>query len=235
MAALTWDKDGERLYETGTDRGVLYIPDETGAYATGVAWNGLTAVNESPTGAEPTAYWADNRKYLNLMSAEEFAATIEAYMYPDEFAACDGSAEIAKGVYIGQQTRKTFGFSYRTIVGNDILGNDYGYKIHLVYGALASPTEKAYATVNESPDLSPFSWSVSTTPVSVPGFKPTAALTIDSTKVDPTELAAFEKILYGSDGETPTEARLPLPAEIITLFPEEPETPEEPEEPSVAG
>ena len=217
MSKLVWDNTGERYYETGVKNGVLYIPTE-GVYSKGVAWNGLTAVTESPSGAEATALYADDMKYLSLYSAEEFGATIEAYTYPDEFAQCDGSAELAKGVSIGQQTRKTFGLCYRTTVGNDTDGNDYGYKLHMIYGCMASPSEKAYATINDSPDAITFSWEVTTTPVSVAGFKPTASITIDSTKADPTKLAALEDILYGKDGELGSEARLPLPDEIKTLM-----------------
>lgn len=214
MSKLVWDQTGERLYETGVRNGVLYIPTD-GVYSKGVAWNGLTAVTESPSGAEATPLYADDIKYLNLMSAEEFGATIEAYTYPEEFAECDGSASLADGVYIGQQVRKTFGLSYRTVVGNDTEGADYGYKLHLIYGALAAPSEKAYATINDSPEAITFSWEVTTTPVSVNGFKPTASITIDSTKADATKLKALEAILYGSDSE---EARLPLPDEIATLM-----------------
>ena len=217
MSKLVWDKTGERYYETGVKNGVLYIPTE-GVYSKGVAWNGLTAVTESPSGAEATALYADDMKYLSLYSAEEFGATIEAYTYPDEFAQCDGSANLAKGVSIGQQTRKTFGLCYRATVGNDTDGNDYGYKLHMIYGCMASPSEKAYATINDSPDAITFSWEVTTTPVSVAGFKPTASITIDSTKADPTKLAALEDILYGKDGEPGSEARLPLPDEIKTLM-----------------
>ena len=217
MSKLVWDKTGERYYETGVKNGVLYIPTE-GVYSKGVAWNGLTAVTESPSGAEATALYADDMKYLSLYSAEEFGATIEAYTYPDEFAQCDGSGELAKGVSIGQQTRKTFGLCYRTTIGNDTDGNDYGYKLHMIYGCMASPSEKAYATINDSPDAITFSWEVTTTPVSVAGFKPTASITIDSTKADPTKLAALEDILYGKDGEPGSEARLPLPDEIKTLM-----------------
>ena len=217
MAKLIWDKTGERYYETGVKNGVLYIPTE-GVYSKGVAWNGLTAVTESPSGAEATALYADDMKYLSLYSAEEFGATIEAYTYPDEFAQCDGSAELTKGVSIGQQARKTFGLCYRTTVGNDTDGNDHGYKLHMIYGCMASPSEKAYATINDSPDAITFSWEVTTTPVSVAGFKPTASITIDSTKADPTKLAALEDILYGKDGEPGANARLPLPDEIKTLM-----------------
>ena len=217
MSKLVWDQTGERYYETGVKNGVLYIPTE-GVYSKGVAWNGLTAVTESPSGAEATALYADDMKYLSLYSAEEFGATIEAYTYPDEFAQCDGSAELTKGVSIGQQTRKTFGLCYRTTIGNDTDGNDYGYKLHMIYGCMASPSEKAYATINDSPEAITFSWEVTTTPVSVAGFKPTASITIDSTKADPTKLAALEDILYGKDGEPGSEARLPLPDEIKTLM-----------------
>ena len=217
MSKLVWDKTGERYYETGVKNGVLYIPTE-GVYSKGVAWNGLTAVTESPSGAEATALYADDMKYLSLYSAEEFGATIEAYTYPDEFAQCDGSGELAKGVSIGQQTRKTFGLCYRTTIGNDTDGNDYGYKLHMIYGCMASPSEKAYNTINDSPEAITFSWEVTTTPVSVAGFKPTASITIDSTKADPTKLAALEDILYGKDGEPGSEARLPLPDEIKTLM-----------------
>lgn len=213
MTKLKWDQTGERLYETGVSKGVLY-PLVSGAYPKGVAWNGLTAVNENPSGAEPTPLYADNIKYLNLMSAEEFGATIEAYMYPDEFSECNGEAELTAGVAIGQQARKLFGLSYQTKIGSD-QDNDLGYKIHLIYGALAAPSEKAYATVNDSPEAITFSWEISTTPVEVTGAKPTASLTIDSTKVEPAKLAAFEKILYGDETN---EARLPLPDEVVTLF-----------------
>ena len=214
MSKLVWDQTGERYYETGVKNGVLYIPTE-GVYSKGVAWNGLTAVTESPSGAEATALYADDMKYLNLYSAEEFGATIEAYTYPDEFAQCDGSAELTKGVSIGQQTRKTFGLCYRTSIGNDTDGNDHGYKLHMIYGCMASPSEKAYATINDSPDAITLSWEVTTTPVNVTGFKPTASIIIDSTKADPTKLTALEDILYGSESE---EARLPLPDEIKTLM-----------------
>ena len=219
MAKLVWDQTGERFYETGVKNGVLYV-QEAGAYPKGVAWNGLTAVTESPSGAEATPLYADDIKYLNLMSAEEFGATIEAYTYPPEFEVCDGSASIAKGVSIGQQARKTFGLCYRTTIGNDVEGNDHGYKLHLIYGALAAPSEKAYATINDSPEAITFSWEVSTTPVNVAGFKPTASITIDSTKCTPEKLAALEKILYGSDDQPTTEPRLPLPDEIKTLMAE---------------
>lgn len=218
--AIKWDQTGERLFETGVKNGVLYNVDETGKYSSGVAWNGLTAVTESPSGAEATALYADDIKYLNLYSAEEFGATIEAYTYPDEFAKCDGSANLTDGVSIGQQDREVFGLSYKTIKGNDVKGNDYGYKIHLIYGCKASPSEKAYSTISDSPEAITFSWEVTTTPVSVTGFKPTACVTIDSTKCDPEKLAAFEQILYGTAGEPESTVapRLPLPDEVKTLL-----------------
>lgn len=215
MSKLVWDKTGERFYETGVKNGVLYLKDEAGAFTNGVAWNGLTAVTESPSGAEASPLYADDIKYLNLVSNEEFGATIEAYTYPEEFAVCDGSAALATGVYIGQQTRKEFGMCYKTVLGNDSDFNDYGYKLHLIYNALAAPSEKAYATINDSPEAITFSWEVTTTPVNVAGFKPTASVTIDSTKVDATKLAALEAILFGSDEEEP---RLPLPDEIAELM-----------------
>ena len=214
MPRLTWDATGERIYETGVRNGVLYVSNN-GAYPKGVAWNGLTAVTESPSGAEPTALYADDIKYLNLISAEEFGATVEAYTYPDEFAQCNGEASLVAGVTIGQQPRKTFGMAYRTVVGNDTENENYGYKLHLIYGAVAAPSEKAYATINDSPEAITFSWELTTTPVSVNGFKPTASLTIDSTKVDPEKLAALEDILYGKDDQ---DARLPLPNEVATLM-----------------
>ena len=214
MPRLTWDATGERIYETGVRNGVLYVSNN-GAYPKGVAWNGLTAVTESPSGAEPTALYADDIKYLNLISAEEFGATVEAYTYPDEFAQCNGEASLVAGVTIGQQPRKTFGMAYRTVVGNDTENENYGYKLHLIYGAVAAPSEKAYATINDSPEAITFSWELTATPVSVNGFKPTASLTIDSTKVDPEKLAALEDILYGKDDQ---DARLPLPNEVATLM-----------------
>ena len=222
MSRIKWDAVGERYYETGVKMGVLYPIQVGGLYNKGVAWNGLTAVTESPSGAEATPLYADDIKYLNLMSNEEFGATIEAYTYPEEFAECDGSAALAAGVMIGQQKRKTFGLCYRTAIGNDVDGSDYGYKLHLIYGCLASPSEKAYATINDSPEAITFSWEVSTTPVSVTGFKPTSQLTIDSTKVDNLKLTALEDILYGKDGdgEAAKEPRLPLPDEVATLFSE---------------
>lgn len=215
MARLVWDQSGQRIYETGVKMGVLYVQNDDGSYPEGVAWNGLTAVNETPSGAEATPLYADDIKYLELRSAEDFGATIEAYTYPEEFEQCDGSAEIAVGVKVGQQARRAFGLCYRTIVGNDVKGNDFGYKIHLIYGATAAPSEKAYATVNDSPEAVTFSWEVTCTPVDVPGFKPSACITIDSTKVDAEQLAALEALLYGSESET---ARLPLPAEIAEMF-----------------
>ena len=214
MARLVWDKTGERFYETGVRQGILY-PMVDGAYPKGVAWNGLTAVTESPSGAESTALYADDIKYLNLRSTEEFGATIEAYTYPKEFEECDGSAELAAGVTIGQQPRKSFGLSYRTALGNDVENENHGYKLHLIYGATASPSEKAYATTSDSPEAITLSWEVTTVPVNVDGFRPTASLTIDSTKVDSAKLTALEDILYGK-GET--EARLPLPDEIATMM-----------------
>lgn len=215
MAKLVWDESGKRLYETGVEKGVLYVQGENGQYQKGVAWNGLTAVTESPSGAEPTALYADDIKYLELFSAEEFGATIEAYTYPEEFEACDGSASLVEGVSIGQQDRKAFGLCYRTIVGNDVKGNEHGYKIHLVYGAKAKPSEKAYATVNDSPEAVTFSWEVTTTPVNVAGFKPTASVTIDSTKITPEKLKLIEDKLYGTDSQ---EAELPLPDEIKQII-----------------
>lgn len=215
MSKLVWDQTGERRYETGVKQGVLYPQGEGGTYPKGIAWNGLTAVTESPSGAEATPLYADDIKYLSLMSVEEFGATIEAYTYPDEFAECDGSATIATGVTIGQQKRKAFGLCYRTVLGNDIDNNDYGYKLHLIYGAVAAPSEKAYTTINDSPEAITFSWEITTTPVEVAGFKPTASVTIDSTKVDSAKLKSLEDILYGSESE---EARLPLPSEIATII-----------------
>jgi len=214
MTELTWDLVGERRYETGVDRGVLYIPDNSGDYVEGFAWNGLTTVTESPSGAESNPQYADNVKYLNLVSAEEFGATIEAFTYPDEFGQCDGTATPEPGIYLGQQGRRVFGLAYRTRVGNDIDGSDHGYKIHLVYGALAAPSEKAFSTINDSPEAITFSWEVATTPVNVDGYKPTALLTIDSTMVDDDALADLEEILYGTVGD---DARLPLPDEVIAL------------------
>ena len=212
---LVWDEIGKRYYETGVDHGVLYIPDSAGAYINGVAWNGLTSVSESPSGAEPNAQYADNIKYLNLFSAEEFSATIEAFTYPDEFAQFDGLATPTPGVVVGQQSRKGFGLSYRTRIGNDVDGDDYGYKIHLIYGCYASPSEKAYTTINDSPEAINFSWSITTTPVAVPNLKPTSQIVIDSTQVDATTLAALEQMLYGDTGVDPA---LPLPGTVITMF-----------------
>lgn len=230
MAKLTWDATGERFYETGVDHGVLYVYDETkngdNKYDTGVVWNGLTSVSENPSGAEPTALYADNIKYLNLMSSEDFGCTIEAYTYPDEFAECDGSAEISTGISIRQQKRKTFGFCYRTRIGNDVKNDDLGYKIHIVYGCLASPSERSYSTVNDSPEAITFSWEVNTTPVAIGTvndveFRPTAYLEIDSTKVPAAKLTLIENKLYGTDGTgggEGTAPTLPLPSEILALI-----------------
>lgn len=223
---IEWDQTGEHFYETGVNHAVLYpynskATDKTKAYDKGVAWNGITSVSESPSGAEATPLYADNIKYLNLISKEEFGATIEAYTYPDEFATLDGSAEIATGISIGQQSRGMFGLAYRTELGNDVDGTDYGYKLHLIYGAKATPSEKQYQTINDSPEAITFSWTLNTTPVEVDGMSPTASLTIDSTKVNADKLKAFEKILYGTpaDDSTPAvEGRLPLPNEIADLF-----------------
>lgn len=218
MPKLVWDKTGERLYETGVKNGVLYPIQSDGTYSIGVVWNGLITVTESPSGAEATPLYADDIKYVNMMSAEEFGATVEAYTYPEEFAVCDGSASIADGVFIGQQPRKMFGLSYRTIIGNDVDLNDYGYKLHLIYGAIAAPSEKAYASINDSPEAITFSWEITTTPVKVNGFKPTSCITIDSTKVDKGKLAALEEILYGKDSGDSVVARLPMPDEVTTLM-----------------
>lgn len=212
---LEWDKAGERVYEAGVDHGVLYLVDKSGVYGTGVVWNGLTAVNENPTGAESNPQYADNVKYLDLYSVEEYEATIEAFTYPEEFHQCDGNAELLPGVYIGQQERKPFGFSYRTKIGNDTEGDNYGYKLHLVYGAKASPSERNYETINDSPEAINFSWEITTTPVNVAGHQPTAHMEIDSTKFDKTKMAALEDILYGTEEK---EARMPLPDEVYTLF-----------------
>jgi hypothetical protein len=220
MTRIAWDQVGERRYETGVDHGVLYIPDNTGSYDDGFPWNGLTAVTESPSGAEASPQYADNMKYLNLVSAEEFGATIEAFTYPDEFGQCDGTAQPEPGIYLGQQGRRSFGFSYRTLVGNDTEGTEHGYKIHLIYGALASPSEKANNTVNDSPEAVPFSWEVSTSPVGVGNiggteYKPTAHVVLDSTVLDATALGELEDILYGTPG---ADARMPLPGEVVALF-----------------
>lgn len=222
MSRIIWDQSGERHYETGVRQGVLYVMDKTGHYPLGVPWNGLTGVTESPSGAEPTPLYADDIKYLNLISAEEFGATIEAFTYPDEFMECDGSGVAAEGVYVGQQSRRPFGFSYRTVLGNDIELNEFGYKLHLIYGAIASPSEKAYATINDSPEAITFSWEVATTPTTMTGFSPTSSITIDSTKVDEVKLKAFEDILYGTNanggtGEG-TPPRLPLPDEVVSIL-----------------
>lgn len=216
MATITWDQTGTRYFETGVDHGVLYVAKADGSgYETGVAWNGLTTVTESPSGAETSASYADNMKYLNLTSAEDFGATIEAYTYPNEFELCDGTADVATGVTIGQQSRRKFAFSYRTRKGNDVVGDSYGYVLHIIYGAQAQPSEKAYATVNDSPEAISFSWEISTTPVNVTGYNPTALIKIDSTKTDPTKLKSLEDKLYGTVSEEPT---LLLPDEIIALI-----------------
>lgn len=220
MAILEWDAVGEKVYETGVDHGVLYSPDSTGAYNSGVVWNGLVSVTESPSGAEPQPQYADNIKYINLVSAEEFGATIEAFTYPEEFAAHDGTAIASDGVYLGQQSRKPFGLSYRTLVGNDVDGVDHGFKLHLIYGALAAPSEKAYNTINDSPEAITFSWEVTTTAVPVvttggTSYKPAASLTIDSRKVSAAALSELMDILYGTADEEP---RLPLPGEVLDIF-----------------
>lgn len=220
MPTLVWDAPKEHFYETGIKQVVLYT-STTNDYDKGVAWNGVTAVTESPSGAEATALYADDDKYLNLISNEDFGCTIEAYTYPDDFAACDGSASVATGVTVGQQPRQTFGLCYRTTLGNDEKGNELGYKLHLVYGCLASPSEKAYSTINDSPEAITFSWEITTTPVAVPGKKKTSLITIDSTKADADCLAALEAILYGTDGTgsgTGTVARLPMPSEVISTM-----------------
>lgn len=215
MSRLTWDNTGERLFETGVKNGVLYPIQADGKYTKGVAWNGLISVTESPSGAEATALYADDIKYVNLLSNEEFGATIEAYTYPDEFAECDGSGTLAEGVLLGQQKRKVFGLCYRTTIGNDVDGNDHGYKLHLVYGCLAAPSEKAYSTINDNPDAITFSWEVTTTPVNVTGFKPTSQITIDSTKVAQEKMTAIEALLYGSEQKEPS---LPLPDELASVL-----------------
>ena len=212
---LTWDETGDRLYETGVDHGVLYRIDANGAYSSGYAWNGLTAVTETPSGAEATNIYADNIKYLELRSLEEFGGTIEAYTYPDEFAECDGSAMLTTGLYAGQQPRKPFGFSFRSVLGNDIDKDSHGYKLHLIYGAMASPSERSYATINDSPEAITFSWEFTTTPVALEGHKPVSCLTIDSTKVDSTKLGNLLDKLYGT---TTAAAYLPLPAEVISTL-----------------
>lgn len=216
MVALVWDQTAERLYETGVDRGVLYIPNESGVYATGVAWNGLVSVTESPTGAEATAQYADNIKYLNLISAEEFGATLEAFTYPDEFNQFDGYATPEAGVVVGQQPRKAFGLSYRTRLGNDVEADSFGYKLHLVYGCVAAPSEKAYTTINDSPEAITFSWEISTTPTSVTGLNPTSLIVIDSTTVQAADLSDLEEALWGAAAATP---HLPTPDEVIAMFP----------------
>lgn len=220
MTKLAWDQVGQRLYETGVDHGVLYIPGADGVYDSGYAWNGLVTVTESPSGAESNPQYADNIKYLNLMSAEEFGATIEAFTYPEEFGQCDGTASPEAGIFIGQQSRRSFGLSYRTRLGNDLDGTDYGYKLHLVYGAQAAPSEKPYSTINDSPEAITFSWELTTTAVEVgviggKEYKPTAILTLDSTKLDATAMQTLEDMLYGTDGSDPS---LPLPAAVVALF-----------------
>lgn len=215
MSRLVWDATGARLYETGVKMGVLYPISSSGTYDKGVSWNGLTAVTEKPSGAEATDLYADDTKYLSLLSTETFGATIEAYTYPDEFGECDGTAEVVKGITIGQQARKVFGLCYRTAIGNDVDGNDHGYKLHLIWGAKATPSEKAYSSINDSPEAITFSWEINTTPITVEGHKPTASMIIDSTKVDKQKLASFESILYGSES---SEAKLPTPAEVIAHF-----------------
>ena len=227
MSKLLWDQTGQKLYETGVEHGVLYVRADDGSYPEGIAWNGLINVSEKPSGGEATPIHADNIKYLNLISTEEFGASIEAYTYPEEFAECDGSKEVAPGVYAGQQSRKTFGMAYKTNIGNDVDGDTHGYKLHLIYGALAAPSEKGYSTINDNPEAITFSWEVSTTPVPMTGAKPTATLVIDSTKVTAEKLKALEDILFGTDAIAATDnapevpakvARLPLPDEIVTLM-----------------
>lgn len=218
MTKIVWDQAGKRFYETGAKNAVLYPQDANGAYPLGVPWNGLISVSESPSGAEPTPLYADDMKYLQLFSNEEFAATIEAYTYPDEFAECDGSGDLATGITIGQQTRKAFGLCYKTTLGNDIDGNDLGYKLHLIYGAMAAPSEKAYNSINDSPEAITFSWGITTVPVAVSGFKPTASLVIDSTKVAAEDLATLEAALFGTDGTPGTAPYLPLPDAIVALL-----------------
>lgn len=218
MAKLIWDAVGEKFFEAGIDHCVLYPANAQGEYKPGVAWNGITSIAETPEGAEPQDQYADNIKYISILSAEELGGTIEAYTYPDEWNQCDGNAELSKGVVIGQQNRKAFGLSYRTKIGNDVEGQDLGYKLHLLYGAKASPSERTFETINDSPEPAAFSWEYTTTPVPVDGHNPTALLTIDSTKVDATKLAALEKILYGSDEEGSEDPRLPLPNEVIALL-----------------
>jgi hypothetical protein len=215
MTQLTWDSIGSRFYEAGIDRGVLYLPDGNGNYTNGYAWNGLTKITEKPTGASANPQWADNIKYLNLISTEQFEADIEAFTYPDAFAACDGTSQPEPGVSIGQQPRKLFGLAYRTKVGNDVDGSNHGYKIHVVYNAFATPSQKVYETINDSPKAMAFAWSVTTTPISVPGYQPTATIVIDSTKVSSTALATLEQFLYGTAGTNPS---LPQPVDLLALF-----------------
>lgn len=212
---IEWDNTGKRFYETGVRNGVLYIQNNTGGYDKGVAWNGLTSIQEKPSGAEANENYADDINYLNLYSAEKFGATIEAFTYPDEFSKCDGSAEVEPGVFIGQQNRSTFALSYRTVLGNDVLGDDYGYKLHIIYGAKAAPSERQYSTINDSPSAITFSWELSTTPVVVPGYKPTSIFVLDSTKLDKAKMKKVEDKLYGTDT---TDPALPTPAELIALI-----------------
>ena len=221
---LVWDQTGERFYETGVEKGVLYVRDTTGTYPKGVAWNGLISVSESPSGAEPSPLYADNIKYLNLVSAEEFGASIEAYSSPEEFDECDGTAQLVPGVFVGQQARKTFGFVYVTKIGNDVENHDLGYKIHIVYGCLASPSDKQYSSINDSPEAMTLSWDITTTPVPVPNLKPTALIIVESTKCSSVGLKAIEDALFGTDS---SEAHLPLPADLLSLLNTEKEPPEE--------
>lgn len=229
MSKMKWDQVGEKLYETGVEQCALFRQTSSGAYGTGVAWSGITGISDSPSGAEPSPIYADNRKYLELMSAEEYGATITAYMSPEEFDECDGTKEIADGVMIAQQDRIPFGLVYKTIIGNDTKKNKYGYKLHIIYGALAKTSSKDYKTVNNDPDVMELSWEVSTTPVDVEGMNPTSKLVIDSTKADPVKLAELEKIIYGS---ADSEPRLPLPDEIAVLMKKDPVEPSGPSGPS---
>lgn len=215
MAKISWDNVGEKIWETGVDHGVIYTPTAHGVYGGGVPWNGLTSVNEKPTGAEPNDQYADNIKYLTLYSNEDFEATIEAFTYPPEFAECDGSKFVADGVEVHQQARKPFGFTYRTIMGNDVLGQEFGYKIHIIYGAMVTPSEKNYETINDSPEAITLSWDLTTIPVPVPGMRPTAHISIDSTNADAARMADLEKILYG---DADTDPRLPTPEEVMAIF-----------------
>jgi hypothetical protein len=215
MAKLVWDAEGQKTYETGVEKCVLYLRASNGTYPKGVAWNGIATISENPSGAEASSLYADNKKYLSLMSTEELALSVEAYTYPEEYAECDGSAQAIDGVHVAQQRRKSFGLCYKTLFGNDTEGTDHGYKLHLVYGCLASPSEKQFSSVNESPEAISFSWEINTTPIDVKGFKPTALIIIDSTKVNAAKLKALEDTLYGTDT---TEAKLPLPNEVLTIL-----------------